>query len=78
MQRWQSQEVNIMMDPITNYQFGKARHQELEAESARYGNRQASMAGAPGQPAKHQPRLRPGSVIFAMLTSVTRLISQAS
>jgi hypothetical protein len=65
-----------MMDPITNYQFGKARHQELEAEFARYGSRQASMAGAPGQPAKHQPRLGPGSVISAMVVVVQRLVKQ--
>jgi hypothetical protein len=63
-----------MMDPITNYQFGKARHQELESESARYWSRQASTAGAPRQPAKQQPRLGPGSVIFAMFMVVQRLV----
>lgn len=67
-----------MMDPITNYQYGKARHQELEAESARYWSRQASTAGAPGQPAKHRLSSGAGNIIFAMLTSITRLISQAS
>lgn len=63
-----------MMDPITNYQFGKARHQELEAESARYWSRQASTAGAPGQPAKHRLRLGPGSIIFAMLIVAQMLV----
>lgn len=63
-----------MMDPVTNYQFGKARHQELEAETARYGSRQASAAGAPGQPAKHRLRLGPGNILFTMLMVVRMLV----
>ena len=63
-----------MMDPITNYQYGKARHQELEAESARYASRQASTAGAPGQPAKHRLRSGAGNIVFAMFVVVQRLV----
>lgn len=63
-----------MMDPITNYGFGKARHREIEAEFARYWPEQINKVEVQSSPKMHRLILGLGSITLGALMIVQAVV----
>jgi hypothetical protein len=62
------------MHPLTNYQLGKFRHEEIQAEFERYWRYQSSNPGEPSWPPKYRRIVGWGSLVLGTLMIVQKII----